>query len=1015
MKKIFSLLAAVCITANLFSTNRYWVGATSSWNTASNWSTISGGGGSSGVPGSTDAAIFDGGGTANCSTDANVNVAGINVQSGYSGTITQGAGYTITVGTGNAVFSGGTFSGGNSAITFNGTFTLSGTNFISTSGTITFGNNYTFSSGTFTHNSGLALFKYQLTITGSTTFNNLTFNNQCSCSGNFTLAAGTTLTVDSKLTISGSNIWQLFGGTIDVKGDIDLLNTLSAGSGSSTIINIIGTGNQIMTGQSTGPKCALPPVNVNKASGTLYLNNTVTTCGVWTNTAGTVDAATYGATLYFNLQRASHTVTGSMTLNHVIVSNTSTITRTLTLSAGTTLTVNGTFTLSGDHAIVLSGGNIDAYGDVTVTNTGGSGGGGSNVLTIKGNANQAFTGSGIAGTGRLPNVVIDKNGNTLILLSIISVDRGWTYTAGTVNPGTSVVAFTGSYNTDGENATPTIMSFYDVYVFSGTRTLTGAFDVDHDLTVYSGATLEQNSTTPRAIYIGRNWDDNGAYNTRGAEVTFNGSGAQTLTKLPSGAETFEKVVINKSSNQVNLSAPIVINNYLTLTSGNISSSTTNYVKLIDNAIITVGSGSASSFVDGYVRKVGNDIFTFPMGKGTSNYHPVSISAPCSTNAEFSAQYFNSNQGYGSTLDASITNLSNCEYWIVDREVGSCNVYVTLEWNANSCLISSPIQNMQVARWNSGTSQWDNHGSSNTTGNTTNGTVTTCTAVSTFSPFTLAQCNANCTSASPAVSASPSTICSGQSSTLCASGGSSYSWNTGATTSCITVSPTTTTTYSVTVSDGCLFSTTLTVTVTYNSASPPTANAGSDVQVEDPATCQGAQPVQIGSAQVGSNTYLWTASDPTALNYLNPGATDPDPFLSYYNPGPYGTYNVTMTVTVTDPSTGCLNWDDLAVTFAACRMGHWDTTTSVSNAIENKIEIFPNPAADFINIIVQIGEKESASVEFYDMIGNKILPVQLFHDSDSKTISFTEINKGIYFYKIKINGENYKTGKLVIAR
>ncbi|MCF7844328.1 MAG: Ig-like domain-containing protein [Kiritimatiellales bacterium] len=71
--------------------NRYWVGAdtgaTSTWNSASNWSTTSGGAGGAGVPTSSDDVIFDGGGSkvGGVVIDTAVSVASITATSAYTG------------------------------------------------------------------------------------------------------------------------------------------------------------------------------------------------------------------------------------------------------------------------------------------------------------------------------------------------------------------------------------------------------------------------------------------------------------------------------------------------------------------------------------------------------------------------------------------------------------------------------------------------------------------------------------------------------------------------------------------------------------------------------------------------------------------------------------------------------------------------------------------------------------------------------------------------------------------
>src|SRR3989344_4486557 len=133
-----TVFAFVAVGSSLFfaqgaeAANRYRVG-TGDWNTAASWSATSGGAGGASVPGSADLAIFEATSTASMSLDAAVNVLGIQIDSGYTGTITQGA-VTISVGTSGWTQNGGTFSGSSSAITItNGNFYLNGGTFTNNS------------------------------------------------------------------------------------------------------------------------------------------------------------------------------------------------------------------------------------------------------------------------------------------------------------------------------------------------------------------------------------------------------------------------------------------------------------------------------------------------------------------------------------------------------------------------------------------------------------------------------------------------------------------------------------------------------------------------------------------------------------------------------------------------------------------------------------------------------------------------------------------------------------------
>ena len=177
--------SATCTLAKVTGSDRYWVaGSSADWNNTANWSDETGGTGGFSVPGSSALAIFDGGGTGDCRINANANVKGMQIQSGYSGIITQGVGQTITMGSSGFSQADGTFAGSDQTITINSgspAFTLSGGNFISTRGYlyINYGSDWTVSGGTFDANEGtvriLNAYQGTRTLSGSVIFHNLWF------------------------------------------------------------------------------------------------------------------------------------------------------------------------------------------------------------------------------------------------------------------------------------------------------------------------------------------------------------------------------------------------------------------------------------------------------------------------------------------------------------------------------------------------------------------------------------------------------------------------------------------------------------------------------------------------------------------------------------------------------------------------------------------------------------------------------------------------------------------------
>ncbi|MGH2395134.1 MAG: hypothetical protein ACRDGH_16860, partial [Candidatus Limnocylindria bacterium] len=165
-------------------------GLTDLWSDPLNWS-------SDLIPGAADTAVFDGTSVKNATIAINTSVQGVAINAGYTGTITQSAGVTLTVGSAAFSQAAGTFVGGTAAMTVNGAFTLSGGSFTSTTGTLTITGAATKSGGTFTHNGGTVAFSTSnvaIDVGGSETFNNVSF-----LSGTKTIAVGNTLVVAGTL------------------------------------------------------------------------------------------------------------------------------------------------------------------------------------------------------------------------------------------------------------------------------------------------------------------------------------------------------------------------------------------------------------------------------------------------------------------------------------------------------------------------------------------------------------------------------------------------------------------------------------------------------------------------------------------------------------------------------------------------------------------------------------------------------------------------------------------------
>lgn len=272
---------------------------------------------------------------------------------------------------------------------------------------------------------------------------------------------------------------------------------------------------------------------------------------------------------------------------------------------------------------------------------------------------------------------------------------------------------------------------------TGTKATQGNIDVNGDLSITASARLDVNAGDDN-ISLGGNWlvtsnNANPFDQGTGAElVTFDGVGNQTITNV--NGETFNRITVNKSSGDLILNNPIVVQNGtgtdLTLTQGKIISSASALITVLDNA--TTNGGDADSFVDGPIRKIGNDAFVFPTGDGNI-WARIGISAPASTATEFTAEYFDANFGDISN-NGTLNDPSDNEYWILDRAVTTNGVRVTLYWenNVRSQINDAVSGDLVVARYNG--TDWLSEGQFSISSAGSTGSVTS-NVITTFSPFT----------------------------------------------------------------------------------------------------------------------------------------------------------------------------------------------------------------------------------------------------------------------------------------
>ncbi|MGG9972198.1 sugar-binding protein [Ferruginibacter sp. SUN002] len=187
--------------------------------------------------------------------------------------------------------------------------------------------------------------------------------------------------------------------------------------------------------------------------------------------------------------------------------------------------------------------------------------------------------------------------------------------------------------------------------------------------------------------------DNGSTFTHNSgTVAFLGTSAQTIGGTASSI-TFNNVTVNNSTG-VTLATSINVPGTLTLTSGVLTTSTTNRLNITNTATNAIsGTGSSTNMISGPVYKSvlasGTNSYAFPIGKG-STYLPLTLSSTNTTASNIvTVEAFTGNAG--GTAGSGVANLSTTEYWSVSSSAGlgttGSTVTITRPSGSGSTLIA----------------------------------------------------------------------------------------------------------------------------------------------------------------------------------------------------------------------------------------------------------------------------------------------------------------------------------------
>jgi hypothetical protein len=80
------------------------------------------------------------------------------------------------------------------------------------------------------------------------------------------------------------------------------------------------------------------------------------------------------------------------------------------------------------------------------------------------------------------------------------------------------------------------------------------------------------------------------------------------------------------------------------------------------------------------------------------------------------------------------------------------------------------------------------------------------------------------------------------------------------------------------------------------------------------------------------------------------------------------------------------------------------------------EVYPNPATNYISLDYQLtSEVKVANVKVFNLLGAEVKSANLENNGNKLRLDISDLQSGIYFYSVLVNGDVYKTKKLVVQK
>ncbi len=385
------------------------------------------------------------------------------------------------------------------------------------------------------------------------------------------------------VSVPGSNDTVYFDSTANFQCTIDatvnikrleilatFTNTIIQGANAITI----GTSGAVLSGGTfTGGSSNITVTGAFTLSGTAFTSTSATLIltSTFTNTSGSF---THNSGLVYFNPAGAKTYTGTTTFYRVQFFPTANAS-TLTFASGTTFTTTD-LTVSGTFQTTFAGGTINVTGDITITNTYPTSSN-TTLITITGTGSQHIYGQSGGSGFHLPDLTINKSG-TLYLHNSVLVSGDFTYTAGTIDAGTSTVVFAYLLSISGtfalNNVTFNGPQNYTYTLTSASLTVKGTLSVNYTNGAGYVRLLGGTIHAEGNITVANTTNSNPLFGGGTTVIAIDGTGNQTLTgSNTEDAGYLPAITINKTSGTLSLVNKISTNANWTWTAGTVSAGT----------------------------------------------------------------------------------------------------------------------------------------------------------------------------------------------------------------------------------------------------------------------------------------------------------------------------------------------------------------------------------------------------------------------------------------------------------